>query len=48
MLIAARAASGDGGLLEGGVGRDLDGAAADIRASSDGELGPSTIRCAST
>ena len=46
--MAARAASGDGGLLEGGVGRDLDGATADIRASSDGRLGPSTMRWAST
>jgi hypothetical protein len=34
-------ASGDGGLCVGGVGRDMEGAVAEIRASREGELGPS-------
>lgn len=34
-------ASGDGGLCVGGVGRDNEGAVAEIRASREGELGPS-------
>lgn len=46
--IAYREASGEGGLWEGGVGKDADGAAKDIRASSDKEFGPSKMRCART
>lgn len=46
--MAYREASGEAGLCDGGVGKDVEGAAAEIRASSEGELGPSKIRCAST
>lgn len=46
--MAYREASGDGGLCDGGVGNDAEGAAAEIRASREGELGPSNIRWAST
>ncbi len=38
--------SGDGGLLEGGVGRDADGGVEDMRKSREGEFGPSTTRWA--
>lgn len=41
-----REASGDGGLWDGGVGSEADGAEAEIRASNEGELGPSNKRCA--
>jgi len=44
--MAALDASGDGGLWDGGVGRDVDGAVADTRASKEGEFGPSTSLCA--
>lgn len=37
-------ASGDGGLWVGGVGKDMEGAVADMRASSEGELDPSWTR----
>lgn len=42
--MAYREASGEGGLCDGGVGSDVEGAAADIRASSEEELGPSKTR----
>lgn len=42
--MAYREASGDGGLCEGGVGKDAVGADAEIRASREGELGPSKMR----
>lgn len=42
--IAKRVASGDGGLWDGGVGRDEVGAEEDTRASRDIEFGPSTTR----
>jgi hypothetical protein len=41
-----REASGEAGLFDGGVGKDWDGADGDIRASNEGEWGPSTTRCA--
>jgi hypothetical protein len=46
--MAYREASGDGGLCEGGVGKDAEGAAADIRASREVEFGPSKMRCSRT
>jgi hypothetical protein len=46
--IANREASGDGGLLDGGVGKDEVGAAEDTRASSENEFGPSITRWANT
>lgn len=46
--MAYREASGDGGLCEGGVGKDAEGAAAEIRASREEEFGPSKMRCART
>ena len=42
--IANLVASGDGGLWVGGVGKDIEEAVAEMRASSEGELGPSWIR----
>jgi len=46
--MAYRDASGDGGLCVGGVGSEAEGDDADIRASREGELGPSNMRCART
>jgi hypothetical protein len=46
--MAYREASGDDGLCDGGVGKEADGEAAEIRASREGELGPSKIFCART
>ena len=46
--MATRLASGEGGLCDGGVGSEFEGEVADIRASREGEFGPSKIRWART
>lgn len=46
--MANRDASGVAGLLEGGVGSELDGDGKAILASREGEFGPSTTRAAKT
>ena len=35
-------------MCDGGVGKEADGDAAEMRASREGEFGPSKIRCART